>query len=91
MYFKARNGTYKRVPQIPNRGNTGETGGMTVYYTSPYDGSEVTAFKPGFRMLAGDSAQRTDGGITNGMLSASVAIRPRTSEETTRLFALTRQ
>jgi Domain of unknown function (DUF1996) len=64
MYFKARNGTYKRVPQIPNRGNTGETGGMTVYYTSPYDGSKVTAFKPGFRMLAGDSAQRATGGIT---------------------------
>ncbi|PMD33886.1 hypothetical protein L207DRAFT_498428 [Hyaloscypha variabilis F] len=64
MYFKALNGTYKRVPQIPNRGNTGESGGMTVYYTSPYDGSKVTAFKPGFRMLAGDSAQRTNGGIT---------------------------
>ncbi|OCL09543.1 hypothetical protein AOQ84DRAFT_388101 [Glonium stellatum] len=64
LYFKARNGTFKRVPQIANRGNNGETGGMTVYYTSAYDNSKVTAFKPGFRMLAGDAAQRTDGGIT---------------------------
>jgi len=46
MYFKARNGSYKRVPQIPNRGLTGEVGGMTVYYTSAYDGAKVTAFKP---------------------------------------------
>jgi len=46
MYFKARNGTYKRVPQIPNRYLNGEVGGMTVYYTTPYDGSKSTAFKP---------------------------------------------
>jgi len=46
MYFKARNGTYKRVPQIPNRYLDGEVGGMTVYYTTPYDGSKSTAFKP---------------------------------------------
>lgn len=45
LYFKARNGTYKRVPQIPNRGNTGEVGGFTVYYTSP-GANKVTAFKP---------------------------------------------
>ncbi|KAH8893952.1 hypothetical protein GQ53DRAFT_840230 [Thozetella sp. PMI_491] len=64
MYFRAQNGSFKRVPQIPNRGNNGETGGMTVYYTSPYDGAKVTAFKPGFRMLAGDAAQRVKGGVT---------------------------
>jgi hypothetical protein len=64
MYFKARNGTYKRVPQIPNRYLDGEVGGMTVYYTSPYDNSKVTAFKPGFRMLAGHAEQRTTGGVT---------------------------
>jgi hypothetical protein len=46
MYFRARNGTYKRVPQIPNRFLDGATGGITVYYTSPYDGAKVTAFKP---------------------------------------------
>lgn len=36
MYFKARNGSYARVPQIPNRGNTGEVGGMTVYCKSHF-------------------------------------------------------
>lgn len=46
LYFKARNGTYKRVPQIPNRFLDGETGGMTIYYTSSYDNTNVTAFKP---------------------------------------------
>ncbi|KAF2269645.1 hypothetical protein CC78DRAFT_601812 [Lojkania enalia] len=64
MYFKARNGSYKRVPQIPNRFLDGEVGGMTVYYTSPYDNSKVTAFKPGFRMLAGYADRRTTGGVT---------------------------
>lgn len=52
LYFKARNGTYKRVPQRSNAGFEGTTGGgMTVYYmTDPlYDSrpkSKVTAFKP---------------------------------------------
>jgi hypothetical protein len=32
IYFKARNGTYKRVPQKPNSGFEGSNGGMTVYY-----------------------------------------------------------
>jgi hypothetical protein len=51
VYFKAKNGTYKRVPQIPNSGFNGVNGGMTVYYMQ--DGlynfqqtSKVTAFKP---------------------------------------------
>jgi hypothetical protein len=50
-YFKARNGTYKRVPQIPNSGFNGVNGGMTVYYMQ--DGlynfqqvSKVQAFQP---------------------------------------------
>jgi hypothetical protein len=30
LYLKARNGTYKRVNQIPNRYLDGKTGGMTV-------------------------------------------------------------
>jgi hypothetical protein len=46
MYFKARNGTYKRVPQIPNRFLDGEVGGMAIYYTSAYHNSKTTAFKP---------------------------------------------
>ncbi len=49
LYFKARNGSYKRVPQIPNRGNQGSQGGFTVYYFSPGAG-KVTAFKPVSRL-----------------------------------------
>jgi len=45
MYFQARNGSFKRVPQIPNRFLDGSKGGVTVYYTSPGPGI-VTAFKP---------------------------------------------
>lgn len=50
-YFKAKNGTYKRLTQKPNAGFDGVNGGMTVYYMQ--DGlynfaqtSKVTAFKP---------------------------------------------
>ncbi|KAL2195200.1 hypothetical protein P885DRAFT_62441 [Corynascus similis CBS 632.67] len=64
LFFKARNGTYHRVPQVPNVGFEGQQGGMTVYYMQ--DGlanyeqtSKVTAFKTGFRMLIGDASYRT--------------------------------
>jgi len=63
VYFKARNGTYKRVPQVPARLEFSDTfstkisGGFIVYYVSPGKG-KVTAFKPGFRMLVGDAANR---------------------------------
>ncbi|KAK0636043.1 hypothetical protein B0T17DRAFT_587340 [Bombardia bombarda] len=64
MFFKAKNGSVKRVPQIPNIGFEGANGGMTVYYMQ--DGlanyqqtSKVTAFKQGFRMLIGEAASRT--------------------------------
>lgn len=47
LYFKARNGTFKRVPQMTNLGLRGKNGGLTVYYIPPYDGkTKVTAFKP---------------------------------------------
>ncbi|KAM7184301.1 protein of unknown function (DUF1996) domain containing protein [Rhypophila sp. PSN 637] len=61
LYFKARNGSYHRVPQKPNVGFEQATGGMTIYYT-PYIGStksSVTAFQPGFRMLIGQQGGRT--------------------------------
>jgi hypothetical protein len=46
IYFRAKNGSYKRVPQLANLGLTGQ-GGVTVYYIPPYDGkTKVTAFKP---------------------------------------------
>jgi hypothetical protein len=44
LYFRARNGTFKRVPQMVNLGLNGREG-VTVYYIPPYDGkSTVTAF-----------------------------------------------
>ncbi|KAK1752274.1 hypothetical protein QBC47DRAFT_454347 [Echria macrotheca] len=58
LYFKARNGSFKRVPQIANQFNDGDNAGITIYYTSPGPGL-TTAFKPGFRMLTGDASRRT--------------------------------
>ncbi|KAF2678995.1 hypothetical protein K458DRAFT_375797 [Lentithecium fluviatile CBS 122367] len=59
LFFKHRNGSYHRVPLMGNLGLEGQRGGMTVYYTAPYDKkTKVTAFKPGFRMLIGDPSYR---------------------------------
>ena len=45
-YFKAKNGSYKRVPQVANLG-LGVQAGMTVYYIRGYQAAaRVTAFKP---------------------------------------------
>ena len=64
LFFRARNGSYHRVPQVPNIGFEGSNGGMTVYYMQ--DGlanyqqtSKVTAFKQGFRMLIGEASYRS--------------------------------
>lgn len=52
LYFRARNGTYKRVPQLAQTGFEGtDGGGMLVYYMSDalfdtQQRSKVTAFKP---------------------------------------------
>jgi hypothetical protein len=46
MYFRARNGTFQKVPQKGNVNFESANGGMTVYYIPPYDGTKVTAFKP---------------------------------------------
>ena len=45
LYFRARNGTYRRVPQMANQFNDGDEGGITLYYTSPGPNA-TTAFKP---------------------------------------------
>lgn len=45
VYFRARNGTYHRVPQMPNQQIGNSNGGQTVYYTAPGPNT-VTAFKP---------------------------------------------
>ncbi|KAF4632326.1 hypothetical protein G7Y89_g5802 [Cudoniella acicularis] len=61
LYFRARNGTFKRVPQIGNQFLEQAIGGVTVYYIPPYDGkTNVTAFKQGFRMIVGDPMVRTN-------------------------------
>ncbi|KAN0112478.1 protein of unknown function (DUF1996) domain containing protein [Hyaloscypha variabilis] len=58
LYFRARNGTFKRVNTLPNPlGYSASNGGQTVYYLSS---GKVTAFKPGFRMTVGDPSIRTN-------------------------------
>ncbi|KAI2466278.1 hypothetical protein F4781DRAFT_434536 [Annulohypoxylon bovei var. microspora] len=59
MFFRARNGTYKRVQQKGNVYFEESTGGMTIYYIPSYNHTTVTAFKPGFRMITGDPTIRT--------------------------------
>ncbi|KAF4624825.1 hypothetical protein G7Y89_g13346 [Cudoniella acicularis] len=57
LFFKAKNGTYKRVATKGNPlGYSASNGGQTVYYLSS---GKVTAFKPGFRMTVGDPSFRT--------------------------------
>jgi len=64
LYFKARNGSYKRVKQLGaarqfnDDFSTKIDGGVLVYYVSAQPG-KITAFKPGFRMLVGDPTRRT--------------------------------
>ncbi|KAH8654424.1 hypothetical protein BGZ60DRAFT_495879 [Tricladium varicosporioides] len=69
LYFKARNGTYKRVQQggaalqFNDKVSTQIGGGILIYYVSASPG-KITAFKPGFRMLVGDPSQRSRSGTT---------------------------
>ncbi|KAK3305219.1 uncharacterized protein B0T15DRAFT_567234 [Chaetomium strumarium] len=62
VYFRARNGTFKRVPQMVNDQIGAANGGITVYYTAPGPNT-VTAFKPGFRMFSGDVNRRQSSGL----------------------------
>ncbi|KAI1337477.1 hypothetical protein F5Y15DRAFT_155301 [Xylariaceae sp. FL0016] len=63
LYFKAKNGTYKRVKQLGaarqfnDDFSTKIDGGVLVYYVSAQPG-KVKAFQPGFRMLVGDPNKR---------------------------------
>jgi uncharacterized protein DUF1996 len=57
LFFRARNGTFKRVSTVGNGlGYTAANGGQTVYYLSS---GKVTAFKPGFRMTVGSPSYRS--------------------------------
>ncbi|KAI1384851.1 uncharacterized protein F4822DRAFT_374855 [Hypoxylon trugodes] len=67
LYFRAKNGTYKRVPQVANLG-LGVEAGMTIYYIRGYQASaKVTAFPPGFRMLVGDPMNRQASTMQKGL------------------------
>ncbi|KAK0723369.1 hypothetical protein B0T26DRAFT_750644 [Lasiosphaeria miniovina] len=68
VYFRARNGSYKRVPQMANAQIGDANGGLTVYYTAPGP-KQVTAFKPGFRMFSGDPNRRKSAGLGKNMQS----------------------
>ncbi|KAK4108830.1 hypothetical protein N656DRAFT_783791 [Canariomyces notabilis] len=64
LYFRAQNGSYKRVPQRGNNQFEKANGGLTIYYMQDaiYDHgqrSKVKAFQPGFRMFIGDISART--------------------------------
>lgn len=57
LYFRAQNGTFRRVPQKGNVGFEGQKGGMTVYYMQNQladyaQKSKVKAFQPVCRDLA---------------------------------------
>jgi hypothetical protein len=67
LFYKAPNGTYKRVGQQPAVGTGSANGGMTVYYMqgegpssfSKVNRDKLTAFKKGFRMIVGDAMLRS--------------------------------
>ncbi|KAJ2912942.1 hypothetical protein MD484_g7473, partial [Candolleomyces efflorescens] len=63
MYFKHRNGSFIRVPQVANEGTGAPNGGMTVYYIrprSPARNLSMTVFPKGFRMRVGNPMSRTN-------------------------------
>ncbi|CAK7235094.1 hypothetical protein SBRCBS47491_009175 [Sporothrix bragantina] len=66
LFFKAKNGTFRRVPQVGNGGPQGQLvnkGGLDVYYIPS---GKVTAFKPGFRMIAGKAANTDTSKVNKG-------------------------
>ncbi|TFK22731.1 hypothetical protein FA15DRAFT_504932 [Coprinopsis marcescibilis] len=60
LYFRHTNGSYIRVPQIPNHVTGSPNGGMTVYYLQRSGTNRrVSAFPKGFRMITGDPLLRS--------------------------------
>ncbi|KAK3343213.1 hypothetical protein B0H65DRAFT_510134 [Neurospora tetraspora] len=61
LFFRARNGIFNRAAQRPNVLFDGARGGgMSVYYTAPWDGSKATVFQPGFRKIVGNPFIRNE-------------------------------
>ncbi|KAI0201975.1 hypothetical protein F4808DRAFT_468921 [Astrocystis sublimbata] len=86
LYFQARNGTFKRVPQKGNVGFEQSQGGMTVYYTPVISGrGQVTAFKPGFRMIVGDPNNRDESKVPR-QLTYTCLKSPMTRDGETKYF-----
>lgn len=66
LFFRSKNGTFKRVPQVGNGGPQGQLvnkGGMDIYYIPS---GKTTAFKQGFRMLAGSAANTDPKKVSSG-------------------------
>ncbi|KAK1750338.1 hypothetical protein QBC47DRAFT_438655, partial [Echria macrotheca] len=86
MYFKARNGSYKRVQQYPNALLGDLTGGMTVYYLqadfNSNGNTKITSFKPGFRMTVGSpsATKGSNPGLHYTCLKDVMTRFPETSE-----------
>lgn len=59
LYFRHGNGTFERVPQIPEHLIGPANGGVTLYYIQPPGASKVTAFPKGFRMIVGNPMKRS--------------------------------
>lgn len=60
LYFRARNGTYKRVPQTGAIfSEAARGGGITIYYFPPRkDPTNIVPFRQGFRMRTGNPNAR---------------------------------
>lgn len=61
LYYKAQDGSFLDVPIIGDT-DGGNLGGMAIYYLTRGgpDNDRLTAFKPGFRMVAGTSTKRSE-------------------------------
>ncbi|TEB22520.1 hypothetical protein FA13DRAFT_1695108, partial [Coprinellus micaceus] len=75
VYFRHRNGSFLRVPQMANH-HTGPglmNGGMTVYYFQPRAPTKnltIVPFKKGFRMTVGHPSRRSLNGVDPGRTEA---------------------
>lgn len=77
MFFHGKNGSYKRVPQQGNGGPQGAlihlNGGMDIYYIPS---GKTTAFRPGFRMIAGNAAEKSESNVNKASICHRCWDRP---------------
>ena len=68
LFFRARNGSYHRMPQVGNGGPQGKlinNGGLDIYYIPS---GKTTAFRKGFRMLAGNAGNTVDSKVNKAAI-----------------------